>query len=87
MARCAEFVLVGTGMGVCRVNTIDGVKTGNSTVLSTACHRLLSQHLAEKATWSSTGPHDVETRMAVVEQLLADELLGEPAFRHGALIE
>ena len=62
VARCAEFVLVGTGMGVCRVNTIDGVKTGNSTVLSTACHRLLSQHFTEKATWSSTGPHDVETR-------------------------
>ena len=62
VARCAEFVLVGTGMGVCRVNTIDGVKTGDSTALSTACHRLLYQHFTEEATWSLTGPDHVETR-------------------------
>ena len=62
VARCAEFVLVGTGMGVCRVDTIDGVKTGDSTALSTACHRLLSQHFTEEATWSMTGPDHVETR-------------------------
>lgn len=62
VARCAEFVLVGTGMGVCRVNTIDGVKAGNSTALSTACHRLLSQHFTEEATWSLMGPDHVETR-------------------------
>ena len=84
VARCAEFVLVGTGMGVCRVNTIDGVKTGNSTVLSTACHRLLSQHLPRRPHGPPRGRTMSKRVMAVVEQLLADELLGEPAFRHGA---
>tara|TARA_B100000900_G_scaffold414730_1_gene442235 strand:+ start:142 stop:888 length:747 start_codon:yes stop_codon:yes gene_type:complete len=59
VARCEELVLVGTGMGVCRVGTLDGTKLGSSRALSSACHRLLSQHFTEKSTWSSMGPRHV----------------------------
>lgn len=59
VARCAEFVLVGTGMGVCRVGTLDGIQLGLSEALSTACHRLLSQHFTEESTWSFVGPNHV----------------------------
>ncbi len=59
VARCAEFILVGTGMGVCRVNALDGTKLGSSRALSTACHQLLSQHFTEKGTWSFVGPNHV----------------------------
>ena len=59
VARCAEMVLVGTGMGVCRVETLDGVSLGSSTALSSACHQFLSQHFTEETTWSTVGPSDV----------------------------
>ena len=59
VARCAEMVVVGTGMGVCRVETLDGVSLGSSTALSSACHQFLSQHFTEETTWSTVGPSDV----------------------------
>ena len=59
VARCAEMVVVGTGMGVCRVETLDGVSLGSSTALSSACHQFLSQHFTEETTWSTVGPNDV----------------------------
>ena len=59
VARCAEMVVVGTGMGVCRVETLDGVTLGSSTALSSACHQFLSQHFTEETTWSTVGPSDV----------------------------
>ena len=62
VARCAELVLVGTGMGVCHVSSLDGVQLGNSRALSTACHTLLSQHFTDEGTWSTVGPHHVATR-------------------------
>ena len=55
VARCAELVLVGTGMGACHVSSLDGVALGSSTALSSACQRLLSQHFTEEGTWSSLG--------------------------------
>lgn len=62
VARCAELVLVGTGMGVCHVSSLDGETLGNSRALSTACHALLSQHFTDGSTWSTVGPHHVATR-------------------------
>ena len=59
VARCAELVLVGTGMGACHVSSLDGVALGSSTALSSACQRLLSQHFTEEGTWSSLGAHHV----------------------------
>ncbi|MEL0331103.1 MAG: aminotransferase class IV [Candidatus Poseidoniales archaeon] len=59
VARCAELVLVGTGMGACRISSLDGVALGSSTALSSACQRLLSQHFTEEGTWSSLGAHHV----------------------------
>ena len=53
VARCAEMVVVGTGMGVCRINGLDGETIGDSVVLSTTCQRLMSQHFTEESTWLS----------------------------------
>lgn len=62
VARCAELVLVGTGMGVCHVSSLDGVTLGKARALSTVCQALLSQHFTDEGTWSTVGPHDVATR-------------------------
>ena len=59
VARCAEMVVVGTGMGVCRINGVDGEAIGDSNVLSTTCQRLMAQHFTEESTWSIVGPRDV----------------------------
>lgn len=59
VARCAELIVVGTGMGVCRINDLDGESIGSSTALSSACHDLLAQHFTDESTWSMVGPHDV----------------------------
>ena len=59
VARCAELIVVGTGMGVCRINDLDGENVGSSEALSKACQLLMSQHFTEKSTWSVVGPHDV----------------------------
>lgn len=59
VARCAEMVVVGTGMGVCRINDVDGEAIGDSDVLSTTCQRLMAQHFTEESTWSIVGPRDV----------------------------
>ena len=52
IARCAELIVVGTGIGACRINTIDGEKIGHSTMLSALCQQLLHQHFTEAETWS-----------------------------------
>ena len=59
VARCAELIVVGTGMGVCRINDVDGESVGSSEVLSEVCQRLLAQHFTEESTWSVVGSHDV----------------------------
>lgn len=58
VARCHELILVGTGMGVCRVDSIDGESIGSSTVLSSIAHRILDQHFTDEATWSNLRTHD-----------------------------
>jgi branched-subunit amino acid aminotransferase/4-amino-4-deoxychorismate lyase len=55
VARCAELVVVGTGMGVCRIDSIDGEPVGDSTALSTTCQTVLREHFTNEATWSTTG--------------------------------
>ena len=55
VARCAELVLVGTGIGACRVNTLDGEPLGTSSALSEQCQRLLHQHFTEAGTWTDLG--------------------------------
>ncbi|MGA0239949.1 MAG: aminotransferase class IV [Poseidonia sp.] len=55
VARCAEMVVVGTGMGACRINTIDGEALGDSRALSQTCQAVLREHFTNKATWSTTG--------------------------------
>ena len=59
VARCAEFIVVGTGMGVCRINDLDGESIGSSEALSSTCQRLMAQHFTEESTWSVVGPRDV----------------------------
>ncbi|MBR67913.1 MAG: hypothetical protein CMA86_00170 [Euryarchaeota archaeon] len=59
VARCSEMVLVGTGMGACRVDSLDGEVLGSSTVLSEACQELLHQHFTERSTWSTLGQRRV----------------------------
>ncbi len=58
VARCHELILVGTGMGVCRVESIDGEQVGSSSVLSSMGHRILDQHFTDEATWSDLRTHD-----------------------------
>jgi branched-subunit amino acid aminotransferase/4-amino-4-deoxychorismate lyase len=55
VARCAELVVVGTGMGACRINTIDGETLGDSRALSRTCQAVLREHFTNEATWSTTG--------------------------------
>lgn len=55
VARCAELVLVGTGMGACRVDSIDGEAVGTSTTLSMVCQTVLREHFTDEATWSGPG--------------------------------
>ena len=55
VARCAEMVVVGTGLGACRIASIDGEPLGRSTALSAACQRLLHEHFTDEATWSKLG--------------------------------
>lgn len=52
VARCAELVLVGTGMGACRVDSLDGEAVGTSNHLSEQCQRLLREYFTEEASWS-----------------------------------
>jgi branched-subunit amino acid aminotransferase/4-amino-4-deoxychorismate lyase len=52
VARCAELVLVGTGMGACRVDSLDGEPVGTSNHLSEQCQRLLREYFTEDASWS-----------------------------------
>lgn len=59
VARCMELVLVGTGMGVCKVETLDGEPLGTSAVLSKACQQVLHQHFTEGSTWSAVGQQRV----------------------------
>lgn len=52
VARCHELVVVGSGLGACRVDSIDGERVGHSTVLSKQCQKIINQHFTHEATWS-----------------------------------
>ena len=52
VARCHELVVVGSGLGACRVDSIDGESVGQSTVLSKRCQKIINQHFTQEATWS-----------------------------------
>ena len=52
VARCHELVVVGSGLGACRVDSIDGERVGQSTVLSKQCQKIINQHFTQEATWS-----------------------------------
>lgn len=52
VARCHELVVVGSGLGACRVDSIDGERVGQSTVLSEQCQKIINQHFTQEATWS-----------------------------------
>jgi branched-subunit amino acid aminotransferase/4-amino-4-deoxychorismate lyase len=60
VARCAELVLVGTGMGACRVDSLDGEPLGCSRALSTTCQNLLREHFTDTASWSQPGQERVD---------------------------
>jgi len=59
VARCAELVVVGTGMGVCHVTSLDGEPLGTSRALSEACRRLLHEHFTDESVWTLPGMVDV----------------------------
>ena len=52
VARCLELVVVGSGLGVCRIASIDGEAVGEATVLSERCQKIINQHFTQEATWS-----------------------------------
>lgn len=52
VARCHELVVAGSGLGACRVDSIDGERVGQSTVLSEQCQKIINQHFTQEATWS-----------------------------------
>ncbi len=52
VARCLELVVVGSGLGVCRIASIDGEAVGEVTVLSERCQKIINQHFTQEATWS-----------------------------------
>ena len=52
VARCHELVVVGSGLGVCRIASIDGETIGETTVLSKRCQKIINQHFTQEATWS-----------------------------------
>ena len=53
VARAHEMVALGSGMGACRIITIDGEDIGGSAdLLTQACRQILSQHYADSNNWT-----------------------------------
>jgi branched-subunit amino acid aminotransferase/4-amino-4-deoxychorismate lyase len=53
VARAHEMVALGSGMGACRIITIDGEDIGGSAdLLTQACRQILSQHYADSSNWT-----------------------------------
>lgn len=56
VARCREMILVGTGIGVCQVDSIDGVEfEQHSNTLFEIAKNALEQHYSDSATWTEIG--------------------------------
>lgn len=58
VARCNELVVVGTGLGVVRIDAIDGEPMGGFTAFSEHLQQRLSEHYSQPATWTPLGPRD-----------------------------
>tara|TARA_B110000438_G_scaffold82061_1_gene81879 strand:+ start:1244 stop:2038 length:795 start_codon:yes stop_codon:yes gene_type:complete len=53
VARAHEMVALGSGMGACRIITIDGEDIGGSAdLLTQTCRQILSQHYADSNNWT-----------------------------------
>ena len=53
VARAHEMVALGSGMGACRIITIDGEDIGGSAdLLTQICRQILSQHYANSSNWT-----------------------------------
>ena len=53
VARAHEMVALGSGMGACRIITIDGEDIGGSAdLLTQTCRQILSQHYANSNNWT-----------------------------------
>ncbi|HJL97388.1 MAG TPA: aminotransferase class IV [Candidatus Poseidoniaceae archaeon] len=52
VARCHELIVVGSGLGACRIDSIDGENVGETDVLSKLCQKIINQHFTQEATWS-----------------------------------
>ena len=56
VARCKEMILVGTGIGVCKVDSIDGIEfEEHSGTLFNIAKEALKQHYSDPATWTEVG--------------------------------
>ena len=58
VARCKECVVVGTGLGVVRIDAIDGQIMGDFTTFSEHLQQRLSEHYSQPGTWTLLGPTD-----------------------------
>jgi len=61
VARCRELVVVGTGLGVARVDAVDGEPMGSFNAFSAHLQTVLSEHYSQPATWESMRPNDEQT--------------------------
>ena len=53
VARCSEIIAFGTGIGCCKISTIDGEEIGqNSSVVFDKCHTYLAQHYSNTDNWN-----------------------------------
>lgn len=51
VARAAEVTAIGSGIGACRVLSLDDEQLGEGMALTTQCQSLLAEHYRDKATW------------------------------------
>lgn len=52
VARAAEIIAVGSGIGVCQITSIDGDDVGGDSTLSTLCKAALKEHYGKVSTWT-----------------------------------
>ena len=52
VARAAEIIAVGSGIGVCQIISIDGEDVGGISTLSTLCRTALKEHYEKLTTWT-----------------------------------
>ena len=52
VARAIEVVAIGSGMGACKVLSLDGEELGSNRTLTTFCQSVLEQHYQNQTTWN-----------------------------------